>query len=517
MKVLIISDKCNRVKIENYVFSYQPFFSNSDVISIECDVTANLVPTEYDRVVIDEYNLETAVKLYKNVSLFDNLYLWFRGALISAENPCLLDLMQEKAISIKDWRLVKQINKLKIDLNRIMQKVILDTYPSQLQLESTSFCNAQCIMCSHYYAGNKGALDMNAGMLDKLSELLPYLEILIMHGNGEPFYSKLFNESVDTYASYSIGLTTNTNLSILTETQISKINQSFVNIRVSCDACTREIYEGIRKNLSFERFVANAARLRDLCPNVTKTMASVLMRQNIEQLPEMVQFAAEYGFNEIIFSNLGTSLIVGNEKDNISHYPFLAAKQLRNALEAGERYGIKVTIPNSFDLSLQDEDACADELSQIHSIPFFKTEADVIAIKEFAESVVGDEYRITEELTDCLWDENLFSCDGICEWCIEKPYIDLKGDVFVCCINASYRIGNIFEYDTFMELWNNDTYKKIRRLFYAGELPGFCDNCQFILNGSLKKLSVPAPSADFYHRRHISKFYHDYCEEHNHE
>lgn len=105
-----------------------------------------------------------------------------------------------------------------------------------------------------------------------------------------------------------------------------------------------------------------------------------------------------------------------------------------------------------------------------------------------------------------------FECEGICEWCIEKPYIDLNGDVFVCCINASYRVGNIFDYDSFLDLWNNDTYKRIRTLFYNGKLPGFCDNCQFILNGSLKKLSVPSPSKDFYQRRHISKFYHDFCE-----
>lgn len=517
MRVLVIADKINFIKIKNYIDSYRHFFEHTSTISIVCDVDTACGPTGYDRVVVDAYHLDAAISLYQNASCFDTLYLWFRGALISATEPYLLDLMLKKSLQSQDWQFVKQINKIKVDLNRVMRNVVLDTYPTQLQLESTSFCNARCIMCSHYYAENKGARDMDSLMLEKLSELLPYLEILIMHGNGEPFASKLFQESVNTYASYQIGLTTNTNLSILTEDHIERINRSFANIRVSCDACTKEIYEGIRKNLSFERFISNAARLRDRCPDVTKTMAAVLMRQNLEQLPEMVQFAAEYGFHEIIFSNLGTSLLVGNKMDNISHYPFLAAKQLRNALEVGERYGIKVTIPNSFDLSLQNEEACAGELALIHSEPFFKTDAEVAKIREFAESIVGDEYRLVEDLADCFWDENLFTCDGICEWCIEKPYIDLKGDVFVCCINASYRVGNIFACNSFLELWNNDTYKKIRSLFYAGKLPGFCDNCQFILNGSLKRLLVPSPNKEFYHRRHISKFYHDYCEEHHYE
>lgn len=513
MKVLVVADVGNQIKIDKYIHSYKQFFGFTKAIEIYNLAKKDTDFSDYDCVVVDEYKLDNAVELYKNTYSFDNLYLWFEGAIIQVIDDSLLESMLKKAVASKNWHFAKKINRIKIDLNRIMRNVVLDTYPSQLQLESTSFCNAQCIMCSHYYAGNNGALDMNQQMLNKLTELLPFLDILIMHGNGEPFASKLFNESVDVYSSYEIGLTTNTNLSILTDEHIKKINQAFVNIRVSCDACTREIYEGIRKRLSFDKFVKNAAKLRDLCPTVSKTMASVLMRQNLEQLPEMVMFAAEYGFEEIIFSNLGVSLIVGNEMDNISNYPYLAAKQLKRAIDMGSKCGIKVTIPSSFNLNLEDDNQVKLELEKIHSTPFFRTDKDVVEIKKFAESVVGDGYRIVENLSDCYWEENLFDCKGICEWCIEKPYIDLKGDVFVCCINASYRVGNIYEYDSFMDLWNNDTYKKIRKLFYEGKLPGFCDNCQFILNGSLKTLDVPSPDKKFYQRRHISRFYHDYCRE----
>lgn len=512
MKVLVVADKGNQIKIEKYIQSYNTFFRHAKSVEVHHFTEMDFNLSDFDCVVVDEYRLNDAVRLYKNIYTFENLFLWFEGAIIPVKDDSLLELMLEKAKEIKNWYLVKKINRIKIDLNRIMKNVVMDTYPSQLQLESTSFCNAQCIMCSHYYARNKGALDMNQQMLDKLSELFPYLDIIIMHGNGEPFTSKLFTESVEKYSSYGIGLTTNTNLSILTDEHIEKINKSFVNIRVSCDACTREIYEGIRRCLSFDNFIKNAKKLRDLCPKVSKTMASVLMRQNIEQLPEMVEFAAEFGFDEIIFSNLGVSLIVSNEMDNIANYPFFASKQLKKAIDMGAKYGIKVTIPNSFNLELEDEKQCAEELEKIHSIPFFKSEEEVVEISHYAESVVGEEYRIVEDLADCYWEKNLFNCDGICEWCIEKPYIDLKGDVFVCCINASYRVGNIFEYDSFMDLWNNDIYKKIRSLFYKGQLPGFCDNCQFILNGSLRKLQVSSLNKRFYQRRHISKFYHDYCE-----
>lgn len=517
MKIMILADGNNIKKIKHYIDSYHCFFEYSGEISLSIYEDTNFEVNKYDRVIVDIYNLDKASKLYTNTLSFNNLYLWFRDVLISVQQPTLLNVMLQRAFETKEWNIVKQINKIKVSLNYIMRKKILDTFPTQLQLETTSFCNAQCIMCSHYYAGNKGAVDMSRSMLEKLSELLPYLEIVIMHGNGEPFSSRLFDESVDTYSSYGIGLTSNTNLSILTDKHIEKINQCFVDIRVSCDACTKEIYEGIRTNLSFDNFVANCEKLKNLCRNVHKTMASVLMRQNLEQLPEMVEFAAKYGFSEIIFSNLGTSLIVGNDFDSISHFPYFAARQLKNALTVGNRCGIKVIIPSSFDLSLQDDDKCQEEIEKIHSIPFFKSQKELEDIRKFAKSVVGSNYRIVEDLSDCYWQDNLFECEGICEWCIEKPYIDLNGDVFVCCINSSYKVGNIFQNDSFMDIWNNETYQRIRELFYEGRLPGFCDNCQFILNGSLKKLSVPKVDESFCHRRHISKFYRDYCEENGYE
>lgn len=75
----------------------------------------------------------------------------------------------------------------------------------------------------------------------------------------------------------------------------------------------------------------------------------------------------------------------------------------------GSKCGIKVTIPSSFDLSLDDELICGEEIEIIHSMPFFRREEEILAIRDFAESVVGDEYRIVENLSDCFWEENLLN------------------------------------------------------------------------------------------------------------
>ncbi len=512
MSIAVISVESRFEKAKNMITS-QPFYDQYEEILLISNVDDGYSPKQFRMVIVDTDSIDIAVRLYRTESYTKNLYILADNTVTSAGNTQFFQEPLAKAIDNKDWALVKRINSLMVKMNYILKEECLQTYPTQLQIESTSFCNARCIMCSHYYAGNSGALDMSERMLDRLSELLPYLKVIIMHGNGEPFASKLFEKCVDTYSSYGILLTSSTNLSIFNEKQIARANQAFVDIRVSCDACTKEIYEGIRTNLSFDRFVENCVKLRDRCPNVHKVMASVMMRQNLEQLPEMVEFAYEYGFSEIIFSNLGVSMLVGNEMDNVSHYPYLAAAQLRKAIDTGKNLGIIVTIPTSFDLSLQNDEICERERAQVHATPFFKSAEEVERIREKASQYGGENMRLIENLEDCIWEDDLYDCEGVCEWCIEKPFIDLEGNVFVCCINPTFRIGNIFESDSFMDIWNNEQYRKIRRLFYSGKVPAFCNNCQFILNNTLNNLSVPSPDPGFFRRRHISKRCFEYKKE----
>ena len=508
MRVYIIANNDNKFKIARYIENNAVLyaFSKNDI-----QIVDNL--DDCDSFVFDEGNIANARDIIVQRKLCDKSYVWIYGTAIPLNDIELLDTLQKYFFDKEDWNNVKHINRIKIEIGYILKNKQLNSYPSLLQMESVSFCNARCIMCSHYYADNDGALDMTDEMLEKLEHILPYIEIVILHGNGEPFLSKKLEESVNLYKKYNVKLTTNTNLSVFSDKIVKMINDSFVDIRVSCDGCTKDIYEGIRRDLSFERLVNNLEKLRDECPRVSKTMTCVMMRQNLEQLPDLVRFAKKYGFSEIIFSNLGTSLLVGNEMDASYHYPALVSKKLREAKAIGEEIDIRVTIPNSYDLSIYNEESVEIELRKIHDKTFFTGEGEIKRIKNFTKSVVGDEYRIIENLADCYWEEDLHDCNGICEWCTEKLFIDLKGNVYVCCINATYRIGNIFEANDFMDIWNNKTYMKIRSLFYEGKFPGFCDNCQFVLNGSLTRIDNKGLAASFKNRRHISKFYMDHTGE----
>lgn len=64
----------------------------------------------------------------------------------------------------------------------------------------------------------------------------------------------------------------------------------------------------------------------------------------------------------------------------------------------------------------------------------------------------------------------------------------------------NYRVGNVHEASSFMEIWNNGVMQKIRRMFYEGRLPLFCHNCQCIVNHSLRGLTMDALPPRFFEK-----------------
>ena len=61
-----------------------------------------------------------------------------------------------------------------------------DYFPRYMQIEHTTFCNAECVMCNHFFLGNKGAGSVSQDIISRLEPVLPYCELIMMNGDGEP-------------------------------------------------------------------------------------------------------------------------------------------------------------------------------------------------------------------------------------------------------------------------------------------------------------------------------------------
>lgn len=393
-----------------------------------------------------------------------SVWFWIHGAVFHGSEELKKHL--EKAVKAQNWRLAKNINDVLREYDLVEQNLYLHCYPSELQLESTNVCNAKCIMCSHSYENNKNAGFIDGAFLEEIQEILPYLRLICLHGNGEPFLNPKLPELIRKMAAYDVRFTTNTNLSVLNENILECIKLYFTGIRISCDGATKETFESIRRNLSFDRFCDNCGRLRKSSIGLEMTMASVVMKQNVEELPHLVELAAALGFQKIVFSQLCPDVRIGNQQDSLQYYPNVADYYYRKARERGRELGIETVLPGSVGHHRWNEADFAEEKRRIH-------EKDMAVGRIYAQKSAP----YAEEKRIC----------GICDWVIERPYINLKKDVNLCCISQMKALGNLRK-QKFMEIWNGEEYQKIRSAFYNGILPNECRGCEFLLQNALTHL-----------------------------
>lgn len=473
MKIAVFSDKTNSLRIETEIRAIFQFVPNIELVFASPDDITNT-----DFIIID-FGLIKKYKFIINEHLGKSILLFLDGFIFDPNDSKKIKKLEDQLMQLKQWDKLRRINNAKIYYNHLMKKHTLDTMPNYLQLELTNYCNSRCIMCPHSYQGNVKAQHLTIDTFENTQVLLPYIQVVALHGNGEPFMNPNLGKIIALFKQYDINVSTCTNLSIFNGKLASMVNECFSDIRVSCDACTKEVYENIRLGLSFERFVQNLELLKEKCSVPHKVLSFVIMRQNISQISGMVEFAHRYGFDEVIFSNMMPSAALDNDFDAPVHYGSAVKYQLNLARHLAEIHNIKITYPDSY----TDFEPNIVELNESFlSTQDWKNKIRIIqkVLKSMGSSII--------DLKNLKWEELKLSSEGICNWIVERAYIDVEGNVCVCCVNSTYCLGNINR-TPFDEIWNCETVQKIRKQFYDGYFPDFCRNCQFILNNSLSFLN----------------------------
>lgn len=426
----------------------------------------------------------------------NDIYLFYSGEIVSAgDEDKLVDLLNE-AISDENWKKAKAVNDLLIDINFLCRKRELSSLPNYLQIETTSYCNAKCIMCSHYFSENRDASNLGDDTLGYLEDAIQLSHTISLNGMGEPFISPRLSDQIDLYARYGNKIVTNTNLSILNDRLIEQINAHFEWLEVSCDGATKDTYEAVRQNLSFDVFLKNLYILKEKCPKVRKHIATVIMRQNVREMPLMVELASRVGVSVITFMTLNSNIVIHNQKDEMCHYPKVLEYYSVQAVKAGEKLGVPVVVPNmnSLDMNITFEEI-EDELNYMDSIPLFKDQQEKKKMKKTADIVTT--YLETHDEIQRDTRASSVRCQGICDWLLSKSYIDLKGNVAMCCRNQSFHTGNVNVSGSFRAVWNSPFYQKLRDIFYSGYVPESCLKCGLIESGNLEHLKVEI-TEDFY-------------------
>lgn len=143
----------------------------------------------------------------------------------------------------------------------------LEIYPQTVQVEATTACNADCVMCPHSkITREKGPMDFELykKVVDDCAENSRFVKTFHPFLNGEFFLTPKWED----YLAYAreklpkIKIEISTNGSLLDTKGINrllKIGPDLINI--SFDGSSKETYENIRKNLNFDTVQNNIMQL----------------------------------------------------------------------------------------------------------------------------------------------------------------------------------------------------------------------------------------------------------------
>lgn len=388
-------------------------------------------------------------------------------------------------------------------------------YPSRVKIEHTSICNAQCIMCSHFFSDNSQKNMMDDRLEEHIEGLLKHVKRVLLQGSGEPFAHPHIADYIKKYADLGIEVTCNTNLSIMNQNLAEAIRRAFKKINISCDGCSAEIFEGVRKGLKFDGFKRNLKLLREYCPDLEIVMYTVALRQNIQQLSDIVFFAHQMGCNAIVITDLNPKDILDNERDMIRNYPSVAKTNLKKAITMAKELEISIEYPK-YILELEEKDGYQAEVEKLNSIPLFPSDDFQKKLQAFYKSLDLKTHSTRADEATFL-SVSGYHCKGVCNYLLDEPYIDANGDVFPCCANGQYNIGNIYE-TSFDEIWNNTYYSGLRKMFRQGDVPQYCKGCLYLRNHYLNDVEVVDVDDGFYQQQYnvdmeeLTKQFKQYCE-----
>ncbi|MBJ6749846.1 radical SAM/SPASM domain-containing protein [Geomonas anaerohicana] len=182
--------------------------------------------------------------------------------------------------------------------------------PARVQIEVTNMCNLSCPSCSNSRDSGKGK-HLDREELFVVLDRIPKVPRVLMSGIGEPLMHPDFFGLVDMLARRDMTCEFITNGTLLTAANREAIlaRESIRSLLVSCDSTRPERFQALRRGANHERWqesivALNAQRTSRRPRTLQARMISVISRENIDELEDLVRCAARLGFDGLDLMNL---------------------------------------------------------------------------------------------------------------------------------------------------------------------------------------------------------------------
>ena len=301
--------------------------------------------------------------------------------------------------------------------------------PGQLVLEPTNRCNGACPICARHFwdEEKKPPADMLPAVLDRLEEMLVAAEVVFAFGHGEPTIAPLFWDIVVRAKEKGCRVEATTNGLTLDEHFLDRLIAARVDIlNISLDAVEPGALRA-RRGLDIDRVTALFSYLAQKkhehgARHPEGGIACVVDRDNLEELPHLVDFARDLSIKTLLVNHLV-----------------------------------------AWDASLHAKSAYHDPSGWRRAV----TETDA---------------RAAAAGVHVVWPFDAVE-QGVCPHPLRMFFVRASGEVWPCCNAAfvnerySFPAGHVLETEP-RAIWNGAVYRRLRRAFLGGEaLPEHCRIC----------------------------------------
>ncbi len=316
--------------------------------------------------------------------------------------------------------------------------------PVEAYFEVANRCNSKCATCPLTFSPQEQARQLSLHEFKALVDQLPDLRRAVLQGVGEPLLNRDLAPMIAHLKQRDVYTVFNTNAALLTRRrQVELIQSGLDELRVSLDGSTPETYLKVRGIPAFERVVEHVgemvrtrAELGSATPRISIWMTG--LRENLGELPEVVDLAARLGVEEVYLQRLvfwGQGLATSDQ--SIYRDTLAGAEQIIDDAERrAAAHGVR----------LHGADSLSPRASLIERPP-------------------------TEE----PW--------RACSRPLRLAYVTAQGMALPCCIAPfteapfeSFRLGN-YLHDGIDAVWHGAEYQRFREQLYSSEPPEACRNC----------------------------------------
>lgn len=338
-------------------------------------------------------------------------------------------------------------------------------------MDITNRCPLRCIQCRKTYSERpEDQKEMDFELFRTIAgSVFPHARSVMLSSAGEPLMSRNFVDAIQLTKSCGVDdISFITSGLHLNPARAEKIVELGVRrIEFSIDGASAPVYNKIRVGSNFDKVIANIENLNRLKKQKQSAVPllrfnMVLMRSNIEELPEYVDLAARLGVEEVqtqhmvVFSDL-----VKNEA--LVFHKELANSCIEKARLRAESRGIRFFHPPLFTLTPEAGAAAAGGP----------------AAGDGGIWVEKGEYAFERKTHTSTNDEMQICTDP---W--RKFYIDWQGMVFPCCMWKEAPLGDL-RTESFEDIWKSIAYRGLRDSLMKGNLGKSCSECSVITGGNI--------------------------------